>query len=102
MSDEWSIKWKLHKNTYDDEKSLVAVKAIYWYAKEQANDWVTLIAKRLKTNTSPKLLDFCFYVITATDYNYKNELKPLLTHKNAEIRRTAFYNLGQLKDKEGG
>ena len=82
----------------DDEISLIAVQSIYWYANDRAKEWVELIVKRLKSINSENLLDFSFYILTETKYNYEDELLYLLKNENIEMRKTAFYNLSNLKN----
>jgi len=73
---------------------------IYWYAKKESNEWLPLIREHMDTIYDDETFRFCTYVLIATKTDVGYLIIPFTKKDNENIRITAFYTLGQLKNKE--
>jgi HEAT repeat protein len=83
----------------DDEDCLTACQSIFWYAKDKSIDWADRLKNRLAQVSSDETFRFITYILREVKIDYSENIKPFCTHENEEVRVTAFYSLGQLKNK---
>lgn len=75
-------------------------KFIYWYAKDKSAEWVSLIGEYIKSIDDDETFRFCTYILIATKINFGHLIVPFTQKEDENIRVTAFYTLGQLKNKK--
>jgi hypothetical protein len=85
--------------TGTDDDCRVACQSIFGYAKTQSKEWAGLLKSRLPTVNTPETFRFISYVLTESGVDFSEDFKPFCRHENEEIRVTAFYSLGKLKNK---
>lgn len=84
----------------EDNKCLLALQCLHWYAKDKSKEWVEVLKHRLPSVNDPETFRFMGYLLEEAKTNYSEDLKPFLTHDDSSIRRHAHYFLGKLVDKE--
>jgi len=83
-----------------DDDCLAACQSINWYAKKQSKEWVDLLRSRLPTVNTPETFRFLSYLLVESSMDFSRDFRPFCTHEHEDIRVTAFYSLGQLKNKK--
>lgn len=73
---------------------------IFWYAKDKSAEWFSLICEHIERIDDAETFKFCTYILTATEKDFGPLIVPFSQKDNEEIRVTAFYTLGQLKNKK--
>ena len=73
---------------------------IFWYAKKESVEWLPLIREHMDTIDDDESFRFCTYVLIATKTDIGHLIIPFTNKDNESIRVTAFYTLGQLKNKK--
>lgn len=84
----------------DDADCLAACQSIYSYAKTQSRDWVNLLRCRLTKVNSPETFRLMSYLFVESKVDFSEDFRPFCTHQDQEIRVSAFYSLGKLKNKQ--
>jgi SMI1 / KNR4 family (SUKH-1) len=84
----------------NQDDCLAACQSIRWYAKKESMEWVELLRSRLPTVNSAETFQFLSYLLVESGVDFSEDFRPFCAHKNEEIRRTAFYRLGKLKNKK--
>jgi hypothetical protein len=84
----------------DDDDCLVACQSIFWYAKQHSKEWVDSLRNRLPTVNAPETFRFLSYLLKESRVDFSEDFRPFCTHRVEDIRVTAFYSLGQLKNKK--
>jgi hypothetical protein len=85
--------------TWSDDDCRVACQSIFVYAKTQSKEWAGPLKSRLPAVNTPETFRFISYVLTESGVDFSEDFKPFCKHENEEIRITAFYSLGKLKNK---
>jgi hypothetical protein len=83
----------------DDGDCLVACQGIYWYARAESKEWIDLLRNRLPTVNSPESFRFLSYLLVNSGADFSEDLRPLCTHPEEDIRSQVFYSLGKLANK---
>ncbi|MGN7811461.1 SMI1/KNR4 family protein [Flavobacterium sp. 22076] len=82
------------------QKDLLSVfQFVYWYAKDRSLDWLDVIKENASKINDDETFNFCTYLLKETGTDYSSVIISFTSHKNAAIRVTAFFALGQLKNK---
>ena len=76
-------------------------KFVYWHAKDRSAEWFSLINKNIACIDNEDAFRFCTYILMATKKDFSHLIIPFTQNEDEDIRGTAFYTLGQLKNKEG-
>lgn len=84
----------------DDEDCLVACQSIFWYARNTSKDWAEMLLQRLPAVNHDETFCFISYILKEAKIDYGNDLIPFCTHESENIRTTAYYSLGLLKNKK--
>jgi hypothetical protein len=74
-------------------------KFIYWYAKGKSAEWASLIGEYMERIDEDEAFRFCTYILVAGKTDFGHLIVPFTQKDNENIRITAFYTLGQLKNK---
>lgn len=72
---------------------------IYWYAKDNSSEWLKFIETNIQRIKDEETFRFCTYLLTETKEDIGQLILPFLKNSNEKIRVTAYYTLGQLKNK---
>ncbi len=91
---------KQHLLTYSNVDLLAVVQFIWWYAKDKSAEWKEVITEKLPHINDDETFRFCTYLLVEMEADYAHLLIPATTNKNEQIRITAFYTLGKLKNRE--
>jgi len=83
----------------NDDDCLAACQCINWCARKESKEWVDLLRSRLPTVNTPDTFRFMSYLLVESGVDFSDDFRPFCTHENEEIRRTVFYSLGKLKNK---
>lgn len=82
------------------EKDLLSVfQFIFWYAKDRSLDWLEFIKANIEKIDNKEIFQFCTYLLVEMKFDYGSVIIPSVLNKNEEIRRQAYYSLGQLENK---
>jgi hypothetical protein len=82
------------------EKDLLSVfQFVYWYAKDKSLDWLEIIKENISKINDNETFSFCTYLLKETGVDYSSIIISFTSHKDAAMRITAFFALGQLKNK---
>lgn len=83
------------------EKDLLTVfQYVFWYAKDKSADWLEIIKENVTKINDEETFRFCTYLLKETGVDYSSIIIPFTMHGNEEIRISAFYSLGQLKNQK--
>ncbi|WP_080753707.1 SMI1/KNR4 family protein [Janthinobacterium lividum] len=83
----------------DDYDCLVACQNINWYAKNKANEWSALLRSRLPKVHTSETFRVISYLLLESSMDFSEDFRPFCTHEDENIRVTAFYSLGKLRNK---
>ncbi|GLR70242.1 SMI1/KNR4 family protein [Agaribacter marinus] len=83
----------------NDADCLAGCQAIYWYAKDNANEWVDILRTRLPSVENEETYRFITYILAESGTDYSDALIPFCSNRSEEIRVITYYALGKLKDK---
>lgn len=82
------------------EKDLLSVfQFVYWYAKDKSLYWLEIIKENISKINDNETFSFCTYLLKETGADYSSIIISFTSHKDAAMRITAFFALGQLKNK---
>lgn len=90
---------KPHLLVYSAINPLPVLQFIWWYAKDKSGEWQALITESLRGVTDEETFRFCSYLLLESHIDYVPLIIPLTTHKNPQIRVSAFYLLGKIANK---
>ena len=79
---------------------LSVFQSIIWYAKDKSIEWLEIIENNIQRIEEPETFRFCTYILLETKKKFGKLILPFTKNSNEEIRTTAFYTLGKLKDKK--
>lgn len=91
---------KPHLLAYSTVDLLAVVQFVWWYAKDKSAEWLEVITRELPFISNDETFRFCTYLLVEMKSNYADLVIPATTNKNEQIRVTAFYTLGKLKNRE--
>jgi hypothetical protein len=82
------------------ERDLCKVfKYVFRYQKAHSSDWRALIEAKIHSITDSETFQFCTYLLLEMQFDY-GELLISFTTREVEMKRTAYYSLGKLPNKE--
>ncbi|MYN18653.1 SMI1/KNR4 family protein [Rugamonas sp. FT107W] len=84
----------------DDNDCLVSCQSINWYAKKHSIEWNDLLRIRLPTVNASETFRFISYLLLESDADFSEDFWSFCTHPDEDVRVTAFYSLGKLKNKK--
>ncbi|MDP5200414.1 SMI1/KNR4 family protein [Flavobacterium sp. DG2-3] len=85
--------------TYTKENLLVVLQFVFWYAKDKSADWLETIELNIGKINNEETFRFCTYLLKEIDMDFGYLIVPFASYENENIRVSAFYTLGQLKNK---
>lgn len=88
-----------HLLDFTKESLLDVFQCIFWYAKDKSSDWLETIKSNANAIDDEETFRLCTYLLKETDLDYGDILIPFTFNKNKNIRISAYYALGQLKNK---
>lgn len=88
-----------HLLDFTKESFLEVFKYVFWYAKDKSSDWFETIRSNAEVIKDEETFRFCTYLLKETDSDYGGILIPFTCNENKNIRISAYYALGQLKNK---
>lgn len=74
-------------------------KFVHWYAKGKSAEWLSLISEYIGSIDDAEDFRFCTYILVGTKTDFGHLIVPFTQKDDEKIRVTAFYTLGQLKNK---
>lgn len=77
------------------ENQLTACKAIYWFAKKHAGEWVDAVGPILAETSDLELFRFASYVLESSGMDCTDYLLPAASHRDAGIRQQAIHMMGK-------
>lgn len=84
---------------YTRENLLAVFQFVFWYAKDKSAEWLEIIEKNFSRINDDETFRFCTYLLKEMNIDYASIIIPFTSHINKEIRITAYYSLGLLKNK---
>ncbi len=91
---------KQHLLTYSNVDLLAVVQFVWWYAKDKSAEWQGVITEKLPHINDDETFRFCTYLLVEMKADYAYLIIPATTNGNEQIRITAFYTLGKLKNRK--
>ena len=83
------------------ETDLLSIfQSVYWYAKDKSAEWLEVIGSNIQRIEDSETFRFCTYLLTETKEDFGKLILPFTKNSNKDIRITAFYTLGKLKNKK--
>lgn len=73
---------------------------VFWYAKNNSNEWLSIITENVSRINDKETFRFCTYLLEESKINYGDIVIPFTKSEDEEIRSQAFYSLGKLPDKK--
>jgi len=75
---------------------------VWWYSKENSDDWIEEIKCILSQTTEidGELFRICTYVLLECNTNLKNLLEPYRNHSNSQIKQQAEFIIGRLEPRK--
>jgi hypothetical protein len=84
---------------FSEESLLDVFQLIFWYAKDKSSDWLAIIESNIRKINNEETFRFCSYLLKEMNIDYGHLIIPFTSHDNDNIRVSAYYSLGQLKNK---
>ena len=81
-------------------KLLSVFQFIYWYSKDKSYEWLEIIEDNIQRIEDSETFRFCTYLLTETKEDFGKLILQFTKNSNVDIRTTAFYTLGKLKNKK--
>ncbi|WP_264529673.1 SMI1/KNR4 family protein [Flavobacterium sp. N502540] len=72
---------------------------VFWYAKDKSADWLEFIKANADTIKDEETFRFCTYLLKETKLDYGAIIIPFASNESEEVKVSAYYSLGQLKNK---
>lgn len=88
-----------HLIDFTKESLLEVFQCVFWYAKDKSSDWFETIKSNADVIKDEETFRLCTYLLKETDLDFGDILIPFTSNKNKNIRISAYYALGQLKNK---
>ncbi|WP_240478078.1 SMI1/KNR4 family protein [Flavobacterium sp. ABG] len=89
----------VHLIEYANENLLQVFQFVFWYAKEKSSDWLESIETNVGKINDEETFRFCTYLLKEMNIDYGEIIAPFASNENEDIRVSAYYSLGQLKNK---
>ncbi|MFH6935387.1 SMI1/KNR4 family protein [Flavobacterium sp. FlaQc-30] len=89
----------LHLIDFVKNDSLTVFQSVFWYAKDKSADWLDVIKENASKIQDDETFRFCTYLLKETGTDYAAVLIPFTSHQDVDIRMSAYYSLGLLKNK---
>lgn len=84
---------------YTRESLLEVFQIIFWYAKDKSSDWLEIIEDKSDKINNEETFRFCTYLLMQMKIDYGYFIIPFTLNASENIRISAYYSLGQLKNK---
>lgn len=84
---------------FTKESLLSVFQFVFWYAKDKSSDWLEIIKANAKKINNEETFRFCTYLLKEMNIDYGNFIVPFTSSESENIRISAYYSLGQLKNK---
>jgi hypothetical protein len=81
------------------ENLLSVFQFVFWYAKDKSSDWLEIIEASAEKINNEETFRFCTYLLKEMNIDYGNFIVPFTSDKSDNIKISAYYSLGQLKNK---
>ncbi|BFM44541.1 hypothetical protein CFS9_31820 [Flavobacterium sp. CFS9] len=72
---------------------------VFWYAKSKSTDWLEFIKSNIESINDNETFRFCTYLLKEMPIDYGEIIVPFTFGKSESIKVSAYYSLGQLKNK---
>lgn len=79
---------------------LSVFQCVYWYAKDKCSEWVPRIETKISGIDDKKTFDFCGYILKESKSDCGKLLVPFTKHTREDMRKTAYYGLGQISNRQ--
>ncbi|MFW0736237.1 SMI1/KNR4 family protein [Flavobacterium sp. T12S277] len=90
---------KPHLMDFTKESLLTVFQFVFWYAKNKSTDWLEVIKANADAIEEEETFRFCTYLLKEMKLDYGAIIIPFTSNKSESIRVSAYYSLGQMKDK---
>ncbi|WP_083342493.1 SMI1/KNR4 family protein [Flavobacterium tructae] len=84
---------------FSKQSLLTVFQFVFWYAKGKSADWLGFIKANADTIEDDETFRFCTYLLKETKLDYGAIIIPFTSNKSEEVKVSAYYSLGQLKNK---
>lgn len=84
---------------FTKESLLSVFQFVFWYAKDKSSDWLEIIEANAEKINNEETFRFCTYLLKEMNINYGNFIVPFTSNESENIKISAYYSLGQLKNK---
>ncbi|OXB23395.1 SMI1/KNR4 family protein [Flavobacterium tructae] len=84
---------------FSKQSLLTVFQFVFWYAKGKSADWLEFIKANVDTIEDDETFRFCTYLLKETKLDYGAIIIPFTSNKSEEVKVSAYYSLGQLKNK---
>lgn len=81
------------------EDVLSVFQFVFWYAKDKSADWKEFIKNNIDRINDEETFRFCTYLLKEMKFDYGAVIVPFVYNENEEIKKAAYYSLGQLENK---
>lgn len=81
------------------EDILSVFQFVFWYAKDKSIDWKEFIKNNIDRIKEEETFRFCTYLLKEMKFDYGAVIVPFVYNENEEIKKDAYYSLGQLENK---
>jgi len=85
--------------SFANENLLDVFQFVFWYAKDKSSDWLEIIEARSEKINDEETFRFCTYLLKEMNIDYGKFVVPFASNKSDNIKISAYYSLGQLKNK---
>lgn len=72
---------------------------VFWYAKDKSSDWLEIIEANAEKINDEETFRFCTYLLKEVNIDYANFIVPFTSNESENLKISAYYALGQLKNK---
>jgi hypothetical protein len=84
---------------FTKESLLSVFQFVFWYAKDKSSDWLEIIEANAEKINNEETFRFCTYLLKEMNIDYGNFIVPFTSNESENIKISAYYSLGQLKNK---
>lgn len=81
------------------EDILSVFQFVFWYAKDKSADWKEFIKNNIGKINDEETFRFGTYLLKEMKFDYGAVIVPFVYNENEEIKKAAYYSLGQLENK---
>ncbi|GAA3769762.1 SMI1/KNR4 family protein [Flavobacterium ginsengiterrae] len=85
---------------YSKENLLDVLESVFWYAEDKSNDWLEVIEENASKINDGESFSYFTYLLQEMNIDYASIIIPFTSHPDKNIRVSAYYSLGLLKNKK--